>query len=36
MKPKVEQEIADFVEREKQLTKPSKKKVEELEDVDAK
>ena len=33
-KPKVEQEIADFVEKKKQLTKPSKKKVEELEDED--
>ena len=36
VKPKVEQEIADFVEKKKQLTKPSKKKVEELEDEDIK
>ena len=36
VKPKVEQEIADFVEKKKQLTKPSKKKVEELEDEDVK
>ncbi len=36
VKPKAEQEIADFVEKKKQLTKPSKKKVEELEDEDAK
>jgi hypothetical protein len=35
-KPKVEQEIADFVEKKKQLEKPSKKKVEELEDEDPK
>jgi hypothetical protein len=34
VKPKVEQEIADFVEKKKQLEKPSKKKVEELEDED--
>jgi hypothetical protein len=35
-KPKVEQEIADFVEKKKQLTKPSKEKVEDLPDEDAK
>ena len=36
MKPKAEQEIADFVEKKKQLTKPNKEKVEELEDEDPK
>ena len=34
VKPKAEQEIADFVEKKEQLTKPSKKKGEELEDED--
>jgi len=34
VKPKVEQEIADFVEKKKQLTKSSKKKVEDLSDED--
>jgi len=34
VKPKAEQEIADFVEKKKQLTKPSNEEVEELEDED--